>query len=315
MPLLVQHHDGEGGDRLGHGTDAEECIGAHGLCGLAVGHALGFQPGDAAMSHDQCDGPGDAFVVDILLDDRPDSFQPGRRESEFFGLGARQALGERAKGQRDEGDQENRHTASKLHLTRPPGTISEQPSITINARSVESLIGGWHLAVCRPSVSRSIGRWSAAKGRPRALVLTRGGGFGFSGRLRGAQLFLHHSPEALTGLPVLKERRERIIPGEDVGVNARREAAEILQDGFRFGGRGAGGRDFPATGTTPSKSEAVLQYLSGFAPSIHSDVFSWDDPLPAFFEYWKTRKRFWGMMQKKLSAPQAAAKAKAASAS
>ncbi len=75
------------------------------------------------------------------------------------------------------------------------------------------------------------------------------------------------------------------------------------------------GGEIPATGTTPSKSEAVLQYLSGFAPSIHSDVFSWDDPLPAFFEYWKTRKRFWGMMQKKLSAPQAAAKAKAASAS
>jgi len=69
------------------------------------------------------------------------------------------------------------------------------------------------------------------------------------------------------------------------------------------------GGEIPATGTTPSKSEAILQYLSGFTPSIHSDVFAWDDPVPAAFEYWKTRKRFWGMVQKKLAVVPSRAKA------
>lgn len=72
------------------------------------------------------------------------------------------------------------------------------------------------------------------------------------------------------------------------------------------------GGDIPATGTNPTKSEAILQYMSGFAPSIHSDVFAWDDPIPAVVEYWKTRKRFFGMMQKKLVVAPAQAKAKAA---
>jgi len=74
------------------------------------------------------------------------------------------------------------------------------------------------------------------------------------------------------------------------------------------------GGEIPATGTNPSKSEAILQYLSGFAPNIHSDVFAWDDPVPAVVEYWKTRKRFWGMVQKKIAVPSAPAKAKASAA-
>jgi predicted ATP-grasp superfamily ATP-dependent carboligase len=62
------------------------------------------------------------------------------------------------------------------------------------------------------------------------------------------------------------------------------------------------GGEIPATGTNPTKLQAILQYFSGFAPNIHSDVFAWDDPLPAAYEYWKTRKRFWGMLQKKVTA-------------
>ena len=62
------------------------------------------------------------------------------------------------------------------------------------------------------------------------------------------------------------------------------------------------GGEIPATGTTPSKAEAALQYLSGFAPNVHSDVFAWNDPLPAVVEYWKLRKRLWSMIQKRLVA-------------
>ncbi len=62
------------------------------------------------------------------------------------------------------------------------------------------------------------------------------------------------------------------------------------------------GGDIPATGSNPTRVEATLQYLSGFAPNIHSDVFAWDDPIPAVVEYWKTRKRLFGMLQKKFAA-------------
>jgi predicted ATP-grasp superfamily ATP-dependent carboligase len=61
------------------------------------------------------------------------------------------------------------------------------------------------------------------------------------------------------------------------------------------------GGDIPATGTNPTKATAALQYLSGFAPNVHSDVFAWNDPLPAVVEYWKIRKRLWGMIQKRLA--------------
>lgn len=61
------------------------------------------------------------------------------------------------------------------------------------------------------------------------------------------------------------------------------------------------GGDIPATGTNPTKVEAGLQYLGGFAPNVHSDVFAWDDPLPAAYEYWRIRKRLWGMIRKRLA--------------
>ena len=41
----------------------------------------------------------------------------------------------------------------------------------------------------------------------------------------------------------------------------------------------------PATGTRPGKTLAFLQYLSGFSPRIHSDVFRWDDPWPGIMEH------------------------------
>ncbi len=33
-------------------------------------------------------------------------------------------------------------------------------------------------------------------------------------------------------------------------------------------------------GQQPGKMRALLDYLSGFSPNIHSDAFRWDDPLP-----------------------------------
>jgi hypothetical protein len=68
------------------------------------------------------------------------------------------------------------------------------------------------------------------------------------------------------------------------------------------------GGDIPATGTNPTRVQAALQYLSGFAPNVHSDMFAWDDPVPAVIEYWKIRKRLWGMVQKKLTVAPAPAK-------
>lgn len=48
----------------------------------------------------------------------------------------------------------------------------------------------------------------------------------------------------------------------------------------------AGKGENPTPGTTPGKLSAALQFLSGFQPKIHSDIFRWNDPLPAFVEPW-----------------------------
>jgi predicted ATP-grasp superfamily ATP-dependent carboligase len=46
----------------------------------------------------------------------------------------------------------------------------------------------------------------------------------------------------------------------------------------------AGKGEIPTPGTTPGKLRAVWQFLSGFRPGIHSDIFRWHDPLPAIVE-------------------------------
>jgi predicted ATP-grasp superfamily ATP-dependent carboligase len=48
----------------------------------------------------------------------------------------------------------------------------------------------------------------------------------------------------------------------------------------------AGKGEIPTPGTTPGKLSAAWQFLSGFQPGIHSDVFRWSDPLPAIVEPW-----------------------------
>ena len=47
------------------------------------------------------------------------------------------------------------------------------------------------------------------------------------------------------------------------------------------------GGESPTTGTNPGKLLATFQYLSGFSPFIHSDVFHWTDPMPGITEHWE----------------------------
>jgi predicted ATP-grasp superfamily ATP-dependent carboligase len=57
----------------------------------------------------------------------------------------------------------------------------------------------------------------------------------------------------------------------------------------------------PATGTHPAKICAILQYLSGFLPKIHSDVFCWNDPLPAVMEHLRFFKKIYTGIKKNLA--------------
>jgi len=66
----------------------------------------------------------------------------------------------------------------------------------------------------------------------------------------------------------------------------------------------------PATGTSPGKVRATLQYLSGFAPGIHSDVFHWNDPMPGLVENWKMIAKSWQFMRGKAAQPVATVPAK-----
>lgn len=60
------------------------------------------------------------------------------------------------------------------------------------------------------------------------------------------------------------------------------------------------GGEAPATGTNPGKLRAILQHLSSFRPGMHSDVFCWNDPMPALWEYWHLRGRIWQMIGRKV---------------
>ncbi len=53
------------------------------------------------------------------------------------------------------------------------------------------------------------------------------------------------------------------------------------------------GGESPSQGQQPSKLRAMLNYLSGFSPDIHGDVFRWDDPLPELVDHWQLAQRGW----------------------
>lgn len=57
----------------------------------------------------------------------------------------------------------------------------------------------------------------------------------------------------------------------------------------------------PTMGSRPKKLFAIFQYLSGFFPGIHSDVFRWNDPVPAILEHWQLLERAWRVIKRKLA--------------
>ena len=63
------------------------------------------------------------------------------------------------------------------------------------------------------------------------------------------------------------------------------------------------GGESPTTGTNPGKLRAVAQYLSDFSPSIHSDVFQWNDPMPGIMEHLELASISWNFLKNKLKQP------------
>ncbi len=61
------------------------------------------------------------------------------------------------------------------------------------------------------------------------------------------------------------------------------------------------GGEPPATGTHPGKIRATWQYLSGFSPHIHSDIFRWSDPMPGVRDHWLLATELWRNLRKKLA--------------
>ncbi len=75
--LFDEHHDGGGGDGLGHGGDPEDVVGSHGGFGGEVGVADGAAVGDALGLDDDGDGAGDLVLVDVFLDGLGDGLEVG----------------------------------------------------------------------------------------------------------------------------------------------------------------------------------------------------------------------------------------------
>lgn len=60
------------------------------------------------------------------------------------------------------------------------------------------------------------------------------------------------------------------------------------------------GGQSPTTGTTPGKLRSTWQYLSGFAPGIHSDIAHWNDPMPGIIEHSELAAMSWQFVRNKL---------------
>ncbi len=61
------------------------------------------------------------------------------------------------------------------------------------------------------------------------------------------------------------------------------------------------GGEPPATGTHPGKLRALGQYLTGFSPWIHSDVFRWSDPMPGMVEHWNLAAEAWELLKRRIA--------------
>lgn len=54
-----------------------------------------------------------------------------------------------------------------------------------------------------------------------------------------------------------------------------------------------GGRPPSTKGPPPGKPRAIADYLAGFRPAIHSDVWRWEDPRPALHDHADMLRRYW----------------------
>ena len=90
LAVVVQHHHGYGGDRLGHRVDAEERPFGHRRAGGEILHAGRLQIADAAVPGHGRHGPGDLAGGDQLREQRRGLVEHGWREADRVWRHARQ---------------------------------------------------------------------------------------------------------------------------------------------------------------------------------------------------------------------------------
>lgn len=74
----------------------------------------------------------------------------------------------------------------------------------------------------------------------------------------------------------------------DIGSRTCWHVGDLLALLKFLSGRG----EVPTPEGNPLTWHAVREFLSGFAPGVHSDLFRWDDPVPALMEMWPYLARF-----------------------
>ena len=68
LSLFDEHHDGYGGNRLGHRSQAEDRVLGHRSLGFDIRQALSLKVRDSALAGNQRNGAGDVAGVDVTLD-------------------------------------------------------------------------------------------------------------------------------------------------------------------------------------------------------------------------------------------------------
>src|SRR5438094_354725 len=61
--LLIEHHDGDTGDRLGHGANTKDMVGAHSSFFLAVRHSDSFEICYFRIAANEADATSDAYCA------------------------------------------------------------------------------------------------------------------------------------------------------------------------------------------------------------------------------------------------------------
>ena len=85
--LLVEHHRGDGGDRLGHRVDAPDRVVGHRQPGLEVAQPMVGQVRDAPAPGDRDRPAREQAVVDVAAEVPVDPREPGGVEPDLPGLG------------------------------------------------------------------------------------------------------------------------------------------------------------------------------------------------------------------------------------